>query len=581
MQSNSSPVKIPQPFAVTGNKTATIPQSASGVTVPGHASWDIGFPHVTMIPVASGGIAPYGQDFNALFYNLTSVARWSQSGGFYKYDSAFASDGNVNGYPKGALLLKSDGSGYWKNETEGNTTNPDSGGSGWSDFSSSGGGVLASDLASTAAGKGANLVGQAQPAGVATTVRAKLQDIPSAVDFGAIDDGVTNDSTAEAAGLSFASGLRNFFRSLWMYKFPGRGIKVWKRTFGTFDQAAALSVTVSAVATEPLTYITGFTSASDVSINSERGSAAVFVQAESAPPLLVNSSTTFTSTTVASTAIAGILASIKVGMMVNVAGTTPYTGTITARSGSTITVSGWYKVDGSRTTGTPANGAQITINPTTKIWAHNANTVLRDTGDAVSATGFELGLFDLRTSLPGSYTTYGFDSVNLGNVMGTAAFIARGTGAGWDNGFQAVNCNSGFTAANFYQQAYKAFEVPGVPYIRFIGGSGDWFHVTSNGQIKSLRLSPGTITASITLDNWGNTTLICAMASTSQTITLPSASTAPGTVIKYVCIGQPFTFSGSLLNKQTLANVTSLSIPAGQGGELWSDGSRWIEAIRN
>jgi len=164
MQSTSSPAKIPQPFAVTGDKTATIPQAASGVTVPGHASWDIGFPPVTMIPVASGGIAPYGQDFNALFYNLTSAARWNQAGGFYKYDSAFATDGNVNGYPKGATLLKSDGSGLWWNSVEGNTTNPDSGGTGWADFfSGTSGTVSLTDLASTAFNKGAALVGRGLP----------------------------------------------------------------------------------------------------------------------------------------------------------------------------------------------------------------------------------------------------------------------------------------------------------------------------------------------------------------------------------------------------------------------------------
>jgi len=164
MQSTSSPAKIPQPFAVTGDKTATIPQAASGVTVPGHASWDIGFPPVTMIPVASGGIAPYGQDFNALFYNLTSAARWNQAGGFYKYDSAFATDGNVNGYPKGATLLKSDGSGLWWNSVEGNATNPDAGGVGWADFfSGTSGTVSLTDLASTAFNKGAALVGRGLP----------------------------------------------------------------------------------------------------------------------------------------------------------------------------------------------------------------------------------------------------------------------------------------------------------------------------------------------------------------------------------------------------------------------------------
>jgi hypothetical protein len=60
--------------------------------------------------------------------------RWANAGGGYPYDSTFVNDANVAGYPKGARVLRSDGTGYWLSTTDGNVTDPESSGSaaaGW------------------------------------------------------------------------------------------------------------------------------------------------------------------------------------------------------------------------------------------------------------------------------------------------------------------------------------------------------------------------------------------------------------------------------------------------------------------
>jgi hypothetical protein len=77
----------------------------------------------------AGGIPPFGQDFNGIFYDITLAEQFVQAGGSYVYDSGFATA--IGGYPLGALVQRSDGSGFWRNTVADNTTDPDAGGAGW------------------------------------------------------------------------------------------------------------------------------------------------------------------------------------------------------------------------------------------------------------------------------------------------------------------------------------------------------------------------------------------------------------------------------------------------------------------
>jgi hypothetical protein len=121
---------MPVPFADAGTKNTIPVASQTGIT-PGAASFTTGFPPLTFTPVAAGGIPPFGADFNGIYNAITQAVRWANAGGQYVYDSQFATA--VGGYPKGALIQRSTLDGFWLNTTEGNSTNPDTGGGGWVD----------------------------------------------------------------------------------------------------------------------------------------------------------------------------------------------------------------------------------------------------------------------------------------------------------------------------------------------------------------------------------------------------------------------------------------------------------------
>lgn len=120
------PVKITVPFADSGLKN-TIPQAANNTT--GKAGFDKGFPERTMLPKVDGGIPPSGMDFNGILFDVTSVLRYMQAGGQPTFDAALATA--IGGYPAGAILSSDDGMSLFRNTVDGNSTNPNLGGDGW------------------------------------------------------------------------------------------------------------------------------------------------------------------------------------------------------------------------------------------------------------------------------------------------------------------------------------------------------------------------------------------------------------------------------------------------------------------
>ena len=131
MQSTNIPTKIPLPFgyAATGAQINTIPTASQIGIVNGRASLHDGFPPNTFLPLITGGIPPFGADFNGILNGITAITQWQQAGGFFVYDSTFST--TIGGYPKGAVLQSANGAGLWLSTVENNTTNPDTGGAGW------------------------------------------------------------------------------------------------------------------------------------------------------------------------------------------------------------------------------------------------------------------------------------------------------------------------------------------------------------------------------------------------------------------------------------------------------------------
>lgn len=116
----AEPAKIITPWADTGSKNP-IPQNSNNTT--GAAGYDKGFPDITMTPPEAGGIPPSGQDFNGIFYEVTNILRYTQAGGHPTFSSTLAAA--IGGYPKGAVVLGSDGLTLWQSKVDSNFTDPD------------------------------------------------------------------------------------------------------------------------------------------------------------------------------------------------------------------------------------------------------------------------------------------------------------------------------------------------------------------------------------------------------------------------------------------------------------------------
>lgn len=128
MNRSDSPKKQPKPFGVNGQRGAILPTTPTG---DNSASYEQGFPPITMILKSAGGLPPKGQDMNQILYELSALGRWSSTGALNTFDSEFASE--ISGYPSGAMLISDDGERIFINTTEGNLSDPNSNGAGWKD----------------------------------------------------------------------------------------------------------------------------------------------------------------------------------------------------------------------------------------------------------------------------------------------------------------------------------------------------------------------------------------------------------------------------------------------------------------
>ncbi|UYJ75310.1 hypothetical protein N4227_12955 [Yersinia enterocolitica] len=120
MNRTDDPKKQPVPFGVNGPREDIGPTTPTG---DNSASYNSGFPPITMLLKAAGGLPPKGQDMNQILYELSSLARWTSAGALNVFDSTFSS--SISGYPKGAVLSNSTFTGGWLNTVEANTANPE------------------------------------------------------------------------------------------------------------------------------------------------------------------------------------------------------------------------------------------------------------------------------------------------------------------------------------------------------------------------------------------------------------------------------------------------------------------------
>lgn len=136
MESSSVPPKFPIPWANAAGAQyiRNIPVNSQIGIQDCAASLTDGFPPLSFTPVGAGGCSPAGQDFNGIFKQITLWDQWQATGAPVGYDSSFSS--SIGGYPQGAILgvAGSPGS-YWFSTADNNTTDPDTGGANWEQFS--------------------------------------------------------------------------------------------------------------------------------------------------------------------------------------------------------------------------------------------------------------------------------------------------------------------------------------------------------------------------------------------------------------------------------------------------------------
>lgn len=133
MQSTNRPAKFLVPFAQNDSARVEIPATTADAT---RFSQSLGSPPLTGMPPEAGGVPPQLEDFNGAMNQIARGVWWALGGGRFAYDSDWANNGLIGGYARGAVVPAALGAGAvglgeWYNNTEGNTADPDTVGTGW------------------------------------------------------------------------------------------------------------------------------------------------------------------------------------------------------------------------------------------------------------------------------------------------------------------------------------------------------------------------------------------------------------------------------------------------------------------
>lgn len=211
MNRTDSPAKQPKPFGINGPREPILATTPAGDNT---ASYDSGFPPITMTLKSAGGLPPKGQDMNQILYELSALCRWFSAGAYNNFDSAFAT--SIGGYPKGSSVLSDDGAKIYLSTIDANTNNPNSVLTGWVDLLSFIGGapIASPTFTGTPAGPTA-------AAGTNTTQLATTAFVKAAITAIGLGTASTKNVGTGAGQIpdmsSFTSGSTS--TSFW-YRFP-------------------------------------------------------------------------------------------------------------------------------------------------------------------------------------------------------------------------------------------------------------------------------------------------------------------------------------------------------------------------
>lgn len=122
------PKLLKTPFAIDAAEGFRTDIQESTGAAPNSATYQVGFPPVTMQSIASNGMPPKGSDLNGVLYDITDNLVFLTQGGGYGFDAAYAT--SIGGYPLNARLRLTNGD-IVKSTIDGNANDPNVDMTGW------------------------------------------------------------------------------------------------------------------------------------------------------------------------------------------------------------------------------------------------------------------------------------------------------------------------------------------------------------------------------------------------------------------------------------------------------------------
>lgn len=131
----SNPYMVQIPFCNTGNKNAIQLTQQAGQD-PEDATYQVGFPPVTMLNEDAGGLPPKGLDFNGIFYELSSPIAHYCRGDRIQFDATYAAA--IGGYAKGWVVASNDYQKDYISLVDNNLADPNGTNTTWSVYAGQG-----------------------------------------------------------------------------------------------------------------------------------------------------------------------------------------------------------------------------------------------------------------------------------------------------------------------------------------------------------------------------------------------------------------------------------------------------------
>ncbi|WP_066421764.1 tail fiber protein [Gallibacterium salpingitidis] len=116
----NTPKLISKTWAENGLKNS-IPNDREVGFSDERATYEEGFPSITMTPIAQGGKAPSGKDMNGILHEITAHIVFQNKGGTYQFNQDFANE--IGGYERGSILISDDYTTVFVSLVDNNTLN--------------------------------------------------------------------------------------------------------------------------------------------------------------------------------------------------------------------------------------------------------------------------------------------------------------------------------------------------------------------------------------------------------------------------------------------------------------------------